>query len=114
MKGLERDSCIDARSKSVKERRRRANIFAQAWLFRVSKKVKSFKNNKVTMEHVNKPVDAYVDKKYGATLDYIQEPVETKAPDYDDIMLGMHAAADVSLFRPLKKMNNHLLLAAVS
>ena len=59
-------------------------------------------------------MDEYVNKKYGLTLDYMQSPIETEAPDYDDIIIGMRAAEDVSLFRPLRKTDNRLLLVAAS
>lgn len=119
VKGLKIDKNLSmgaAKSNScpVKERRRRANIFAQAWLFRVSNKVKMFKNNEKSNTKMNKPVDDYVNKKYGLATDYEQNPVDAKAPDYDDIIIGMRAAEDVSLFHPLRKMNNHLLLSATN
>jgi len=113
MKGLDLDKSVitgfKAGAGAVKERRRRANIFAQAWLFRVSNKVKMFKNNKYSNPNVTKPVDEYVNKKYGLTLDYQQNPIEAEAPDYNDIIIGMRAAEDVSLFRPLRKTDKHLL-----
>ncbi len=96
----------------TKERRRRANIFAQAWLFRVSTKVNMFKNNKRMNKKVDKPVNDYVHQKYGHTADYEREPVEIKMPDYDDIIFGMRAAEDVNLFRPLKTADKPILIAS--
>ena len=100
LKSIIVDKTIEPGVDSVKERRRRANIFAQAWLFRVSSKVADFKKNKKQIS--NRPVDEYVAKKYGATMDYQRDPVSSEAPDYDDIIVGMKAAEDVSLFYPLK------------
>ena len=111
MKELRLDESSVRGAESVKERRRRANVFAQAWLFRVSNKVKMFKNEE---QSIAKPVDEYIKKKYGVTLDYVQEPIETTAPDYDDIMIGMRAAEDVSLFRPLRKTDSPLLMVATA
>lgn len=130
MKGLSLDKGLEAEPGpglgAAKERRRRANIFAQAWLFRVSSKIKIFKNNNPNENKTQKNksqnnkvqknniLDEYVNKKYGLTLDYMQSPIETEAPDYDDIIIGMRAAEDVSLFRPLRKTDNRLLLVAAS
>lgn len=87
----------------TKERRRRANVFAQAWLFRVSGAVESFKKNKQTKKKTIKPLDEYVFNKYGLTSDYGDNPEKTDPPDYDDILVGMRAAEGVNLFRPIKK-----------
>lgn len=107
MKDITIDHTIEAGAEAVKERRRRANIFAQAWLFRVSAKVKIFKKNKT--DKVSKPVDDYVASKYGATVDYQQGHQEADAPDYGDIIVGMKAAETVNLFRPLADTNSPLL-----
>ena len=90
-------------SEVTKERRRRANVFAQAWLFRVSGAVESFKQNKLTKNKIIKPLDDYVFNKYGVTSDYADTPEKTDTPDYDDILVGMRAAEGVSLFRPIKR-----------
>ncbi len=109
MRGLD----LQAELKNItKERRRRANVFAQAWLFRVSTKVNMFKDNKKAQKKANQPVDDYVHQKYGHTADYIREPVETKMPDYDDIIIGMQAAEDVYLLRPLTSTGTPLLIAS--
>ncbi len=106
MRGLD----LQAELKNIaKERRRRANIFAQGWLFRVSIKVNMFKDNKKINNNFNQPVDDYVYQKYGHTADYVREPVKTKMPDYDDIIIGMQAAEDVYLLRPLKSTSKLLL-----
>jgi len=97
----------------AKERRRRANIFAQAWLFRVSAKVKMFKANKQVSQKVGQPVDDYIHLKYGQTADYACNPVETNKPDFDDIIFGMRAAEGVNLLRPLRRKSNPLFIASV-
>jgi len=112
MRDITVDKTIEPGVEAVKERRRRANVFAQAWLFRVSVKVKRFKSNKA--DKVSKPVDDYVNKKYGATTDYQREHVFTEKPDYGDIIIGMQAAEGVDLFYPLNDINrNHPALSVV-
>ncbi len=112
MRDITIDRTIEPGADAVKERRRRANIFAQAWLFRVSNKVKLFKQDK--KDKVSKPVAAYVTNKYGATLDYQQGHEEADTPDYDDMIVGMKAAEDVNLFRPLTDMKYSIVAIAAT
>jgi len=103
MKSITLDHTIEPGVDAVKERRRRANIFAQAWLFRVTAKLEKFKHNIV--ENDNQPVDDYVQKKYGVPLDYKQTYEQTDTPDYDDILVGMKSAEGVNLFQPISNLN---------
>jgi hypothetical protein len=113
LKNITVDHTIEPGVEAVQERRRRANVFAQAWLFRVSAKVKRFERN--AQDKISKSVDDYVSKKYGDTIpDYNDQHVQTDKPDYDDIIFGMRAAEDVNLLRPIKNTNiSALAIAAV-
>lgn len=111
LKNITVDHTIEPGVEAVKERRRRANVFAQAWLFQVSAKVKIFKRN--AQSTMNKPVDDYVSKKYGDTIpDYNNQYAHIDKPDYDDIIIGMRAAKDVNLLRPLSSTNRPVLAIA--
>jgi len=101
MKSITRDYAIEPGVEAVRERRRRANVFAQAWLFRVTAKLEMFKNNKKMA--VKQPVDDYVSDKYGETFDYQQNHEQTDSPDYNDIIVGMKSAEKINLFQPLSK-----------
>lgn len=79
------------------EQQRRADIFAQAWLFRVESTIKDFVGNIPLRD----TVDTYVHKKYGQTGEFVTEPVETQDDDVEPILSGMRAANDVSLFKPV-------------
>lgn len=79
------------------EIQRRADIFAQAWLFRVENTIKDFVGNIPARESVDK----YVHKKYGQTAEFAAEPADTQEEDLEPILSGMRAANDVSLFRPV-------------
>ena len=111
MKDITLDHTIEPGADAVKERRRRANIFAQAWLFRVSSKVKMFEQNR--NDKITKPVDEYVTNKYGSTVDYSQGHEQANTPDYDDIIVGMKAAEGVNLFRPLTDANNTIPVISI-
>jgi hypothetical protein len=79
------------------ESQRRGDVFAQAWLFRVAQTVRDFARN----EEVLASVDAHIHAEHGETVDLLQEPVQPENGDYEDILCGMQAANEVSLFRSL-------------
>lgn len=79
------------------ETQRRGDVFAQAWLFRVAQTVREFAHN----DEVLASVDAHIRAEHGATVDMSQEPVQPESGDYEDILSGMRAANEVSLFRSL-------------
>ena len=79
------------------ESQRRGDVFAQAWLFRVAQTVRDFARN----EEVLANVDAHIRAQHGETADLLQEPVQPENGDYEDILCGMQAANEVSLFRSL-------------
>jgi hypothetical protein len=79
------------------EAQRRGDVFAQAWLFRVAQSVRDFARN----EEVLANVDAHIRAEHGKTADLSQEPAQPENGDYEDILCGMRAANEVSLFRSL-------------
>ena len=79
------------------ESQRRGDVFAQAWLFRVARTVENFASN----TEVLAAVDAHIQAVHGETVDLTREPVEPETDDYEDILYGMRAANEVSLFRSL-------------
>ena len=105
-----REESIELDKGMSNERRRRANVFAQAWLFSVSTKVKLFKKNQRQKSKITKPVDEYVQNKYGNTAEFNNYHEQTDSPDYDDIMVGMRAAESVELLRPLKNVRQSQLV----
>ncbi len=87
------------------ESQRRADVFAQAWLFRVARTVRDFVENRPLRE----AVEEYVQQKYGDTGDILQEPILPEERDYDDILLGMQAAQGVSLFQAMSAGRTQIL-----
>ncbi len=83
------------------EQQRRADVFAQAWLFRVASTVRDFVGNCGLRQRV----DEYVDKKYGYNAEKGEwAESEATAPenrDYEDILSGLRAANTACLFRPV-------------
>lgn len=88
-------ACVTAGDEA--ERDRRGDVFAQAWLFRVAQTVRDFVRNEATLANV----DAHIRAQHGETADFSREPAQTDHADYEDILCGMRAANDVSLFRSL-------------
>ena len=84
---------------SNKELRRRGNVFAQAWLYRVTQTVKAF----AASSQSDAAIDRYIREHYGETGDFAQDPDHSKPDDYDAIVTGMRAANNVSLYKPVKK-----------
>ena len=79
------------------ESRRRGDVFAQAWLFRIARTVENFASN----TEVLAAVDAHIQAEHGDTVDLSREPAQPENGDYEDILSGMRAANEVSLFRSL-------------
>ena len=79
------------------EAQRRGDVFAQAWLFRVTRTVENFASN----SEVLAAVDAHIRAEHGEPVDLSREPVAPENRDYEDILSGMRAANEVSLFRSL-------------
>lgn len=89
------------------EKNRRAEVFAQAWLFRVGRSV-----SELIDDHTDKAIlDEYINEKYGETADLTGEPVETNNADYDDILSGMRAGDEVELYRSMGRYFEPQLLS---
>jgi hypothetical protein len=79
------------------EVRRRGNVFAQAWLFRIAKVVTEFVGNPDSQS----AIDAYVQTHYGETADLLRDHTTPEERDYEVMLSGLRAAHDVRLFRPV-------------
>jgi hypothetical protein len=100
---------LSAKENSEKEGlegKRRVEVFAQAWLFRVGRTVSEFIG-----ENADEVlIDEYIEEKYGEAVEIAREPVETQNADYDDILCGMRAANEVQLYRSVGRFNKPQLL----
>ncbi|MDY6979025.1 MAG: DUF2786 domain-containing protein [Pseudomonadota bacterium] len=82
------------------DRERRGEVFVQAWLVRVARTVAEFSAHSATRE----AVDAYIRSHYGdAGEQWYQETLQTDSEDYDDILTGMRAGEQVTLFRSMAR-----------
>lgn len=79
------------------EVRRRGNVFAQAWLFRIAKVVADFVGNAASRA----TIDAYVRSQYGETVDLARDYTDPKSRDYEVILSGLRAGHAARLFRPM-------------
>lgn len=82
----------------MKERSRRGNVFAQAWLFRIAQSVAEFVSEPASQS----AIDEYVKANYGDTPNWERPPANLDNADYDVILSGMRAASDVRLMRPVE------------
>lgn len=97
-----RRSYMDALELDDKDEiRRQANVFAQAWLFRIAQTVAEF----TARPEYEQAIDAYVKEQYGETseFEFERDPADPGSKDYDVIMSGMRAANTVFLRRPVSK-----------
>lgn len=94
---------LDVESK--KEKTRRGDVFAQAWLFRITQLVTDFAEPPQT----KKAVDEYIRQHYGTTADLYSSPKMVDNPDYEDILSGMRAANEVDLYRPVADQKRYSL-----
>jgi len=90
------------------ERERRADVFAQAWLFRVARTVERFAGDR----RVEESVEAHIRRRYGEVDEHMAEPREAERADFDDILQGIRAADGVALFQPVRRRRTRLLTAA--
>jgi len=88
-----------------KEKTRRGDVFAQAWLFRIAQLVSDFANT----QRAKQAIDEYIQQNYGGTADLYAKPKELDNPDYDDILSGMRAANEVDLHRPVAEQKRYSL-----
>ncbi len=87
------------------ERERRADVFAQAWLFRVARTVERFAGD----PRVEASVEAHIRRHYGEVDAHMAEPREAERADFDDILQGIRAADGVALFQPVRRQRTRLL-----
>lgn len=87
------------------EIRRRGNVFAQAWLYRVAAVVADFVVNPDTRI----AIDDYVQAKYGDTCECLRGPTDPEARDYEVILSGLRAAHNVRLLRPVPATERRIL-----
>lgn len=83
--------------KDKQEARRRGNVFAQAWLFRIAKVVAEFVGNPASQV----AIDDYVQSHYGETNDLLREHTRPEMADYDVILSGLRAAHEIHILRPV-------------
>ncbi|MDH5443945.1 MAG: DUF2786 domain-containing protein [Gammaproteobacteria bacterium] len=88
-----------------KEKTRRGDVFAQAWLFRIAQLVAEFSSTPEAMQ----AVDEYVKQNYGEAADLNTKPKGMENPDYEDILSGMRAANEVDLHRPVSEQKRYHL-----
>jgi hypothetical protein len=99
-------SVKDKGDKDELEKQRRAEVFAQAWLFRVGRTVSEF----IGGDADKKVIDEYIEEKYGETVELAGKPTNTQNADYDDILSGMRAANHVELYRSVGRFVEPQLL----
>lgn len=88
-------SAMEQKKKDEWELKRRIEVFAQAWLFRVGRTVSDFVGENTD----NTIIDDYIMDKYGEAVELKKEPTKTQSADYNDILMGMRAANEVALYR---------------
>lgn len=88
-----------------REIRRQGNVFAQAWLYRITSVVAEF----VADTETRIAVAEYVQTHYGDTTDCLRDPTDPEANDYDVILSGLQAANAVQLLRPVRDTDRRIL-----
>jgi hypothetical protein len=79
------------------EIRRRGNVFAQAWLYRIARVVAEFIGDPTRRG----AIDEYVQATYGQTSELEREYTDPESRDYEVILSGLRAAHSVYLLRPM-------------
>jgi len=87
------------------ERERRGDVFAQAWLFRVARTVRTFAGD----PQVAETVAEHIQRRYGEVDEMSATPREAERADFEDILEGIRAADGVSLFHPVRHPHARLL-----
>lgn len=88
-----------------KEKTRRGDVFAQAWLFRIAQLVSDF----ASTQQAKKVIDEYIQQNYGETVELYSKPKGLDNPDFEDILSGMRAANEVDLHRPVSEQKRYSL-----
>ena len=91
------------------EARRRGNVFAQAWLFRIAKVVAEFVGDPANQV----AIDDYVQAHYGETAEVLRDPTNPETQDYEVILSGLRAAHGIYLFRPMHATEYQKMVADV-
>ena len=82
------------------ERERRGEVFVQAWLVQVARTVAEFSSQPATRE----AVDAYIREHYANSGEqWYRDSLQTDGEDFDDILRGMRAGEQVTLFRSMAR-----------
>ncbi len=89
------------------EKTRRGNVFAQAWLFRITRTLANFVSDPI----VEKAIDRYVAQHFGVTNDFESTAAVPNTQDISAISDGYRAAEGVSLFRPVNNDNTAYALS---
>ncbi len=89
------------------EKTRRGNVFAQAWLFRITRTIVNFVSDPI----VERAIDDYVAQHFGVTNDFESTAAVPNTHDIAAISDGYRAAEGVSLFRPVNNDNNTYALS---
>lgn len=87
------------------ETRRRGNVFAQAWLYRIARVVAEFIGNPASRT----VIDEYVQANYGDPAELLRDPTDPAVEDYEVILSGLRAAHNVYLLRPVHDTDRHKL-----
>ncbi|GMR15957.1 MAG: hypothetical protein BMS9Abin31_0256 [Gammaproteobacteria bacterium] len=89
---------LNLKNMNKTEKTRRGNVFAQAWLFRITRTIKGFCADPVAEAEI----DRYIKEMYGQTADFQSTAATPAEKDIDAISLGLRAAEGVSLYRPVE------------
>lgn len=89
------------------EKTRRGNVFAQAWLFRITRTIVNFVSDPI----IDKAIDAYVEKNFGVTKNIESTAAIPNTRDIMAISNGYKAAEGVSLFQPVNNDNTTYALS---
>ncbi|MDH5409479.1 MAG: DUF2786 domain-containing protein [Gammaproteobacteria bacterium] len=90
---------------SKPEKTRRGDVFAQAWLFRITQLVNDFADTQESSE----TIEEYLKQSYGELGELSASPKEMDNPDYEDILSGMRAAHEVKLYNPIEEQSQYPL-----
>ncbi len=88
------------------EAERQADVFAQAWLYRVAAQISQFAED----GEAQQAIDKYIEVHYGQVRDAPRDPTETVSGDILAINCGLRAGEDVRLFRPVRHGEAEALL----
>lgn len=88
------------------EAERQADVFAQAWLYRVAQQISRFAND----SEAERAIEKYIDVHYGQVRDAPRDPAEPVSGDILAINCGLRAGEGVRLLRPVQHADTSVLL----